>query len=181
MATPTQRTDNAITIRTGPRPGDLGVVLALHGTHYHREYGFDERFEGYVAAGLARFADALGAAREDQDRTPPGWLWVAERAGEPVGTIALTDEGNGTGQVRWYLVVPAARRAGVGGRLLRVLLDHARTHGFHRLILLTVDQLTAAARRYTEAGFAVADRQARHQWGHDLVEVRYELELTYSR
>ena len=166
---------SGIAIRTGPEPGDLGTVLAMHGEHYAREHGFDERFEAHVARGLAAFAAALGDARDGG--ASPGVLWLAERDGEPVGTVALTDEGDGVGQLRWFLVTPTARGSGLGRRLLRALLDHARARGYAYVRLWTVDGLDAAARLYTDAGFRCTERNPVRQWGHDLVEARYDLAL----
>jgi hypothetical protein len=111
MATSTSPA-RAATIRSGPRPGDLGRVLTMHGEIYDREYGFDERFEAHVARGLAGFATALGEARDDPRAPEPGRLWVAEHDSEVLGTVALTDEGDGIGQVRWFLVAAEARGTG---------------------------------------------------------------------
>ncbi|GAA0539769.1 GNAT family N-acetyltransferase [Saccharopolyspora thermophila] len=163
-----------ITIRVGPRPGDLGIVLVMHGELYACEHGFDHGFEAHVARGLAAFADRLGSA---EPGTEPGWLWLAERGGEVVGTVALTDEGDRVGQLRWFLVSPAVRGAGVGRTLLRTLLDHARSRGFRHVKLWTVDGLEAAARLYREAGFRCTERNPVRQWGKQLDELRYDLDL----
>ncbi|GAA4611684.1 GNAT family N-acetyltransferase [Saccharopolyspora hordei] len=165
-----------ITVRTGPRPGDLGTVLAMHGRSYAREHRFDERFEAHVARGLADFAAALGAAR-DEPGTDPGRLWLAERDGEVVGTVALTDEGSGVAQLRWFLVDPGVRGRGVGRRLVRELLDHARERGFQQVRLWTVGQLEAAAHLYLDAGFRCVERRPVRQWGQQLEELQYRLDL----
>jgi GNAT superfamily N-acetyltransferase len=168
----------AVTIRPGPRPGDLGTVLAMHGELYAREYGWDERFEAHVARGLAGFAAALGEARDEPGTAEPGRLWLAERADTPVGSVGLTDEGGGLAQLRWFLVAPQARGAGVGRRLLRTVLDHATERGFTHVKLWTVHVLDAAARLYTEAGFRCTERHPTRQFGHDLDELRFDLDLT---
>jgi len=181
MATSTTPTP-AVTVRSGPRPGDLGRVLAMHGELYACEYDFDERFEAHVARGLAGFADALGQARDDPgalDRPAeaPGRLWVAERSAELVGTVALTNEGDGVGQLRWFLVAPDARDGGLGRLLLRTLLDHAREQGYSHVKLWTVDVLEAAARLYTDAGFRCTERHPTRQFGRPMDELRYDLDL----
>jgi GNAT superfamily N-acetyltransferase len=170
-------TSAEVVLRSGPRPGDLGTVLAMHGELYAREYGFDERFEAHVARGLAGLATALGEAHDDPPAREPGRLWVAERAGEPVGTVALTDEGEDVGQLRWFLVAPQSRGDGLGRLLLRTLLGHARGQGYVHVKLWTVDVLPAAARLYTEAGFRCTERHAARLFGHALDEVRYDLDL----
>ena len=166
-----------LTVRVGPEPGDLGTVLAMHGRVYAKEYGYDEEFEAHVAHGIAQFAAGLGAAHADSARPEAGWLWIAEDDdGEAVGTIALTVEEPGVGQVRWFLVEPGAR-GGLGRRLLGAALDRARTSGLKHVRLWTVDGLDAAARLYLEAGFRRTQDVPGHRFGHDLVEVRYDLDL----
>jgi GNAT superfamily N-acetyltransferase len=169
-----------VSIRLGPRPGDLGHVLEMHGRLYAEEFGYDEEFEAHVANGLAGFAGALSKRREDPSLPEPGWLWVAEDesdAGcEVVGMVGLTVEGAGVGQVRWFLVAPHAR-GGLGSNLLTALLDHARAAGLTHLKLWTVDGLDAAARLYTGLGFRRTDEVPGHRFGQDLVEVRYDLDL----
>jgi GNAT superfamily N-acetyltransferase len=179
METSTLTSVDEPTIRTGPAPGDLGAVLALHADLYAREYGFDERFEAHVARGLADFADALGQARET-GRKQLGRLWIAEAAGHPVGTIALTDEGAGMGQLRWFLVAPVARGSGLGRKLLSTLIDHARSGNFARIKLWTVEGLRAAAHLYVETGFRCTQRNPTSKWGQQLDELRYDLDLSSS-
>lgn len=165
-------TTAGITVRTGPRPGDLGAVLAMHGEIYAREHGFDEEFEAHVAHGLAGFAADLAERGADAGR-----LWMAESSGAPVGTVALTDEGAGVAQLRWFLVAPTARGTGLGRRLLDDLLGHARQRGFRLVRLWTVSGLPAAAHLYQGAGFRNVERHPVRQWGHELDELCYELEL----
>lgn len=163
---------NDVAIRTGPRPGDLGMVLGMHGTVYAREYGFNEEFEAHVASGLASFAARLA----NPDGGDPGRLWIAEIGDEPVGTVALTMEDVGVGQLRWFLVRPDAR-GGLGRRLLHVVLAEAAARELDHVFLWTVDGLPAAARLYERAGFRCVQRRPVRQWGHDLVELRYDLPL----
>lgn len=177
MATSTSP-GRTVTIRSGPRPGDLGRVLAMHGEIYAREYGFDERFEAHVAHGLAGFAMALGQARDDPRAPEPGRLWVAERSGVTLGTVALTDEGGGVGQLRWFLVAPEARGEGLGRNLLQTLLEHARARGFTHVKLWTVHVLETAARLYLDLGFRCTERHPTRGFGIELDELRYDLDLT---
>jgi len=70
----------AIEVRHTLAPGDLGMVIYLHGVLYAREYGLDTSFEAYVAKPLADFANG-GRGR----------LWIAARGAEVVGSIAIVD------------------------------------------------------------------------------------------
>jgi ribosomal protein S18 acetylase RimI-like enzyme len=98
-------------IRTDIRPGDIGLLIYLHGVLYAREYKLDHTFEGYVAAGLGEFAKSYD---ERRDR-----LWLAEEGGRIVGSIAIVGQTDGAAQLRWFLVDPEARGVGLGRRLLQ--------------------------------------------------------------
>ena len=99
----------SVTTRTHLKPGDLGAIVHLHGTIYAREHGFDPTFEAYVAGPLSEFV--LSASNRER-------LWIGEAAGQIVGCIAIVAATQTTAQLRWFLVVPNARGAGLGKRLL---------------------------------------------------------------
>lgn len=104
------RVTGTIGLRHALRPGDVGAVVSMHGLLYAREYGFDSTFEAYVASPLAEFV-MRGSSRER--------LWLAERDGTVVGSIAIVDESEQVGQLRWFLVAPEARRPPLSVRWLR--------------------------------------------------------------
>src|SRR5262245_1349548 len=156
----------AITLRTNLEPGDLGAIVALHGVLYAREYGFDATFEAYVAGPLAEFV------RRASDRER---LWIAERDGHLVGCIAIVAASPRTAQLRWFLVDPAARGAGLGKRLLDEAVAFCKANGYGNIILWTVSALVAASRLYQGAGFRKVEEKPGRQWGVDVVEEKYEL------
>jgi GNAT superfamily N-acetyltransferase len=159
---------HAVTVRTSLRPGDLGLIVWLHGTLYAREYGFDPAFEAYVAGPLADF---VRAAPER------GRLWIAEKGGRLVGSVAVVPATAEEAQLRWFLVDPAARGAGLGRRLLDDALAFSRQSGHGSIFLWTVSALTAAARLYRAAGFHKTQEKPGRLWGVDVVEERYDLAL----
>jgi ribosomal protein S18 acetylase RimI-like enzyme len=156
-----------VTLRTDLRPGDFGSIVHLHGVVYAREYGFDHTFEAYVAGPLAEFV---------LSSTPGGRLWVAEREGRVVGCVAVVPASPGVGQLRWFLVEPAARGCGLGKRLLEEAVSFCRQAGYGSVILWTVSALTAAA-LYRSAGFCKVEERPGRRWGVEVVEERYELRL----
>ncbi|WP_374570073.1 GNAT family N-acetyltransferase [Phenylobacterium sp.] len=83
-----------------------------------------------------------------------GGFWVAERLGAVVGTIGLKDIGGRIGALRKMFVDPSARGAGgAGGRLLDVLIAHARAVGLSTIYLGTTDRFLAAHRFYEKNDF----------------------------
>ena len=158
--------DPDIRIRHVLQPGDLGMVVHLHGVIYAHEYGLDTSFEPYVAKPLAEFA-VSGAGR----------LWIAEMDGRMVGSIAMVDADPGEGQLRWFLLVPEARGSGLGRRLLETALAYARERGFARVFLLSFADLTDALKLYERAGFRTIETSTQPIWGAERTEVRMEVDL----
>lgn len=162
----------AVVLRA-PRAGDYGWAVERHGALYATERGFDETFEADVAQIVADYARSHDAEREA--------FWVAEALGRRVGCVACvrqqTDDGVETAQLRILLVEPSARGMGVGRRLVEECVEFARKAGYARMMLLTVDGLTAAHRIYREAGFTIVHQAAVEMWGHHLVEQEWRMEL----
>ena len=159
-----------VTVRHDLRPGDMGRVVALHGMLYAEEFGFDHGFEAYVAETVAEFGRL---ARPGLDR-----LWVAERAGQQVGSIAIVGREAGAAQLRWFLVHPDVRGSGLGRRLVDAALTFCRTAGYRSVYLWTVSGLDAAARLYVAAGFRKTEtKPPALLWGVQLSEERYDLDL----
>lgn len=157
-------------IRRDLRPGDLDRVARLHGASYAAEYGLDATFESDIAVRMTAVAErGFPGAREG--------AWIAERDGRLAGFIALTDEGENRGQVRWFIVDAAERGSGLGRRLLRELLAAASTRDYRILELTTFSELVAAARLYRDAGFSCVESAPELRWGRTLEIQRYELDL----
>jgi N-acetylglutamate synthase-like GNAT family acetyltransferase len=159
-----------VTIRHDLRPGDMGRVIAMHGVLYAEEFGFDHGFEAYVAETVAELGRL---ARPGLDR-----LWVAERDGRLVGSIAIIGRDNGAAQLRWFLVDPETRGSGLGRRLVQEALAFCRAAGCRSVYLWTVTGLDAAAHLYVSAGFRKTETKAPELlWGVRLAEERYDLDL----
>jgi GNAT superfamily N-acetyltransferase len=159
-----------VTVRYELRPGDMGRVISQHGIIYAQEYGFDHGFEAYVAETVAEFGRL---ARPGLDR-----LWLAERDGQLVGSIAIVGREGGAAQLRWFLVGPEARGSGLGRRLVDDALDFCRAAGYRSVYLWTVTGLDAAARLYVAAGFRKTEtKPPATLWGVSLSEERYDLTL----
>jgi len=158
-----------VTLRTEMRAGDLGRIVSLHGELYARECGWDLTFEAYVAGPLAEFV---------RSSSPRNRLWIAEQEGRIVGCVAIAAVSQREAQLRWYLVVPEYRRHGLGRRLLTEAIGFSRQQGYETVFLWTVSSLTAAARQYCAAGFRKTEEKPGRMWGTDLVEEKYEMEVS---
>ncbi len=152
-----------------PAPGDIGWVISRHGALYAQEYGFDERFEPLVAEIAARFIAEFEPRRER--------CWIAERNGEPVGSVFLVKESQETAKLRLLLVEPAARGLGIGARLVSETVRFARQSGYQKITLWTQSVLVAARHIYETAGFRLVGSEPHHSFGHDLVGENWELAL----
>jgi len=140
-------------IRHDLRPGDLGAIVAHHGVTYLPEYDLDSTFEAHVGAGVT----AAGKRGFPGERER---LWIVELGGRHAGSLALTDEGDDLGAVRWFV------------------LDRAGAEGYRGLWLETFSDLSTAAAIYRSYGFRVVSEDHSPRWGRErFTYQRYELSL----
>jgi len=157
-----------VTLRSH-RPGDIGMVIHRHGVLYAREYGFNHEFDAYVALGMAGFIQAI-SSREH--------LWMAERQGRFIGSVAIVRRDDHTAQLRWLIVEPGHRGQGIGRQLVAEAVRFARERDYRAVTLWTIDFLHSARRLYAEAGFRLTETKANHVWGRELTEELWQLDLT---
>jgi len=88
-------------------------------------------------------------------RRGAGNFWIATVGEEVVGTIALIDIGNQQGAMRKMFVNKDYRgsQKGVAARLITVLEDWAKEHGFNKIFLGTRSQFVAAHYFYAKYGY----------------------------
>lgn len=86
-----------------------------------------------------------------------GSVWVADRDGDAVGTIALTAKGDHL-LLDNLAVSPSARGLGVGSQLLEFAADHARSCGLGELRLHTNVAMTENLQYYPRRGFRETHR-----------------------
>jgi DNA-binding MarR family transcriptional regulator/N-acetylglutamate synthase-like GNAT family acetyltransferase len=151
------------------RGGDLGWVLARHGSFYVEAFGFDRAFERLVAQIVAEFL-----ARFDTEREA---CWIAEIDGELVGSIMLVDAGDRVAKLRLLLVEPRARGHGIGRRMVEETIRFARQARYRRITLWTQSILTEARAIYQRCGFTKVAEKPHRDFGVDLVGEIWEMEL----
>lgn len=113
------------------------------------EYGFPFAESDY---------DADLAAPDVHYDGKTGWFSVAEdEAGDVVGCVGLSDEGNGEFELHRLYVLSDARGHNLGARLCHWVIDLAREQGARRLVLFSDVHFTHAHALYERVGFR-ADR-----------------------
>lgn len=150
---------NDITIRTDMRPGDLGRLIALHGTAYVDEQAhYGPKFEAFVARTVAEFILDLDGR---------GRIFLAERGDELVGCaamIARPGPDGVRGQLRWVLTDPSVRGAGLGKKLIEMAVDYARAEGWPEVYLETTGGLDISKIIYENLGFVVEKHETHKLW-----------------
>jgi GNAT superfamily N-acetyltransferase len=152
-----------------PQPGDIGWVIAQHGKLYHQEYGWNWEFEALVA----------GICAELVKNYQPEWerCWIAELAGQRVGSVFVVRKDAQTAQLRMLILTPEARGQGLGARLTDEAIGFARTKGYAKMVLWTNACLTAARAIYQQRGFELLKSEPYVGFGQQLVSETWGLTL----
>ena len=155
----------------GYTPGSIGRVAELHGTYYHEHWGFSLFFEAKVATELAAFLE-----RYDEEHDG---FWTALVEGRIEGSITIDASHAAVegAHLRWFVMSDALRGKGVGNRLMDAAIGFCRSRGYRRVYLWTFEGLNAARHLYEKNGFRVAEQQKGTQWGREVNEQRFVLQL----
>jgi DNA-binding MarR family transcriptional regulator/GNAT superfamily N-acetyltransferase len=151
------------------QPGDMGWVIRQHGLVYHREHGWDDRFEALVAGIAADFIDHFDPVRER--------CWMAEVDGRVVGSVFLVKQSDDAAKLRLLILSPQARGLGIGKRLVDECIRFARQAGYKKITLWTNQDLLPARGIYAKAGFVKVGEEANYSFGYHWISETWELGL----
>jgi GNAT superfamily N-acetyltransferase len=135
--------------------GEPAIVLYCRGRHgdgpwrvvkaVFDEYGFPFDENDYDADVLRPEVHYNGKS---------GWFFVAEKpGGDVVGCIGLTNDGDGLFELHRLYVLKEARKGGLGGHLVRQVIELASKEGATELVLFSDIAFTDAHRLYVRSGF----------------------------
>ncbi|MCA4133680.1 GNAT family N-acetyltransferase [Arthrobacter sp. M4] len=120
------------------------------------------------------------------DRAEKALVWVAERAGQIIGSVTLALAGepfadialDGELEFRMLVVDPAVQRSGAGRALVEAVVGHARTlSDVHAVVLTTGSGWTGARALYERMGFHRAPERDWFVPGTDIKLLVYRLGL----
>jgi N-acetylglutamate synthase-like GNAT family acetyltransferase len=161
-----EKTD--VTIRHILKPGDMGYIIYLHGHLYDKEFGFSIDFETYVAGPLTE----LVQRKSECER-----VWVVEKDGEIVGSMAISRFSTDQAQLRWLLLHPEVRGQGLAKQLIAESMEFCRKCGYSKIFLWTVDACKDAGELYLKLGFEITEEKPNEAWDDSLIDQKYEIML----
>ncbi|MDE0940816.1 MAG: GNAT family N-acetyltransferase [Alphaproteobacteria bacterium] len=151
------------------RPGDLGKVIALHGSLYPEMFGWDHTFEALVATIAADFITNFD----------PDWdcSWIAEVDGVFAGSAFVVKVDAKVSKLRLIILDQNAQGLGIGRALLNACIHFAQSKGYKKMTLWTNDVQKAARALYATGGFTLVHEEPGHDFGVDLVAETWERPL----
>jgi GNAT superfamily N-acetyltransferase len=160
-----------VEIHKGYVPGSIGRVVELHGKYYHTHWGFGAFFETKVAIDLSEFITRYDETRDG--------FWLGLESKRVEGAIAIDGiKVSDTGaHLRWFIVSDVFRGCGLGRKLIEAGLRFCREKGYKKVYLWTFDGLHAARHLYETMGFRLVEQHKGKQWGNEVTEQRFELQL----
>ncbi len=151
------------------RENDRSWLVERHQTLYRRDEGFDDTF-GPLVDGILRDFTADHDPQREQG-------WIAEEAGQRLGSIFCVAQDGVTAKLRLFLLVPEARGKGLGKRLLSRCMAFARQAGYRHMVLWTHESHVAACALYQSFGWRLTRSEPVHSFGVDLIEQSWAIDL----
>jgi GNAT superfamily N-acetyltransferase len=156
----------------GYYPGVLGKITEMHAVYYHENWKFDISFETQVGSELSIFMKEFDPRKDG--------FWSATVAGRFAGAIAIhgSQAGSEGVRLRWFIVDPDLQCSGVGTALMKEAILFCKSAGHDKIFLWTFKGLDPARRVYERHGFQLVEEHQVEQWGSNLLEQKFTLDLT---
>jgi len=151
------------------RTGDMGLLGARQAVIYAEANGWGAPMEALILDVCAQFLRDFQPGLEE--------CWIAERAGRMLGSVFVTDGGDGIAKLRLLYVEPDARGLGIGRALVERCVEFARAQGYRRITLWTHTVLASARRIYASLGFELIATEVHHHFGKPEQGETWELAL----
>jgi GNAT superfamily N-acetyltransferase len=166
---PEKVTQAGIAIDAEFAPGDLGLLIHLHGIQNFEDYGFNVVHEAYCAKIAAEFL-----LNSHKDRSA---AWIAKKEVEVVGSILIIERPQNEAQLRLLFVAKSVRGLGLGRWLVEESIRYSVSSGFELIYLWTVEGLDRAISIYESVGFVRSQEKLIEVWGQPTKEIRFDLAL----
>jgi len=152
-------------------PGVVGKITEAHAIYYNEKWGFDVTFETQVGKELSEFLMEFQKGRDG--------LWVATVGAEFAGSIAIDGRMAETegARLRWFLVLPKFHGKGIGKGLITRAMEFCKKRKYERVFLWTFEGLDRARFLYEREGFRLSEEHSIFQWGQNIKEQKFELNL----
>lgn len=146
-------------------------LVGMHMDYYGHHFAFGKVFQQTISKDLLMFSRGLP--------DPNSRLWLVVSGGDVLGSIAIDGAclGEGRAQLRWFILDQTLRSQGFGLKLLDTAINFCKTNGFREIHLWTFSDLHAARTLYFRQGFRCVEEAHGAQWGREVLEQRYLLEL----
>ncbi len=162
---------NVATLINNPVPGVVPRITELHREYYTKHHNLGDVFVDQVHDGLMNFIKKF-------DNTRDG-IWLISYNGEIEGSIVIQcdEKSPERAHIRWFILSETLNGLGLGGRLVNAAVEHCKNYGYAKIGLWTFEGLNAARYLYEKAGFKLTHQASGNQWGKNLNEQYFELEI----
>lgn len=153
----------------GPKPGDIGWVISMHGAIYAEEFQFNASFELDIARKILLLHEKQEALRK---------LWIAEVNTSRAGSIAVSSLTPETAFINFLLVLPSFRGLSIARMLMNQAIEYSRASNMKKLRLETYSNLKNARRLYRNIGLDVVRTDTNvEKYGHRFDREYWEIKL----
>jgi GNAT superfamily N-acetyltransferase len=157
--------------KTGYIPGVIGRTVELHALYYSRHWDFGPFFEMKVASEMSAFIDNYNPEKD--------CVWSVLVDGNIEGSLTIdgSSEDTNIAHLRWFVMSDVLRGQGAGNFLMEQAIAFCKEGAFDKVYLWTFEGLHSARHLYEKFGFELKKELRETQWGTEVAEQYFELQL----